>query len=80
MDGTLAQVSTLLSTVGLFQSPSFTVWTSFARGSPTFPSMEVMSAVDSPQTKAPPPRAISTSKEKFVPRMFSPRRPYSRAC
>ncbi len=34
-----------------------------------------MSAVDSPQTNAPPPRAISTSKENDVPKIFSPRIP-----
>ena len=41
-------------------------------GSPTWPSSEAISAVDSPQTKAPPPRATLTSKLKPVPRMLSP--------
>src|SRR3990167_4827212 len=57
--GTLAQVSTLLSVDGLSQRPYSTVWTYLGRGSPIFPSREAMSAVDSPQTNAPPPRLTS---------------------
>jgi len=69
----------LFSTVGLSWSPFTTERTYFARGSPTWPATESMSALDSPQTNAPPPRAISMSYEKPVPRMSSPSRPYSRA-
>ena len=50
------------------------------RGSPRLPSIEVISAVSSPQTKAPEPMRISRSKLKPVPRMFLPSRPHSRAC
>ena len=39
-------------------------WTYLARGSPARPSMEAIRAVDSPQTKAPPPRLIWMSKRK----------------
>ena len=77
--GTLTQVSTLLSTVGLSHSPLSVAWTYLARGSPTLPSTERISAEDSPQTKAPPPRLISMSKEKPLPRMLSPSSPRARA-
>ena len=50
------------------------------RGSPRMPSMLVIRAVSSPQTKAPAPSLMSMSKEKSVPKMFLPNRPYSRAC
>ena len=50
-----------------------------ALGSPIFPSMEAMSAVDSPHTKEPPPRLILMSYEKPDPRMSSPRSPDARA-
>ena len=50
------------------------------RGSPRCPSMEVISAVSSPQTNAPAPRRMSRSKLKPVPKRFFPSRPYSRAC
>ncbi len=54
--GTLAQVSTLLRFEGLPHRPLSTVWMYLARGSPIFPSREAIRAVDSPHTKAPPPR------------------------
>src|SRR4030043_1806779 len=56
MIGTLFQVSTLLRLLGLSQRPLSVVWICLALGSPTFPSIEAIKAVDSPQTKAPPPR------------------------
>ncbi len=59
--------------------PFSTVWMYLARGSPTRPSREAISAVDSPQTKAPPPRLMRMSKAKPLPRMFSPSRPQARA-
>ena len=71
----LAQVSTLLSTVGWPQRPSSAVWMYLGRGSPASPRCEVSSAEDSPQTNAPPPRTISRSKLKPLPRMSSPSRP-----
>ena len=51
----------------------------FWRGSPRLPSTECMSAVSSPQTKAPAPIRISTSKANFVPMTLAPRKPHSRA-
>ena len=43
------------------------MWMYFARGSPARPSREAKRAEDSPQTKAPPPRLIFTSKSKPDP-------------
>ncbi len=80
MIGTLAQVSTLLMVVGFPQSPLCTGCGGRRRGMPRRPSIEAISAVSSPQTKAPAPRLIETSKPKPVPRMSSPSRPRSRAC
>jgi len=51
----LARVSTLLSTLGLAQRPATAGKGGRGRGIPRFPSMEVISAVSSPQTKAPAP-------------------------
>jgi hypothetical protein len=51
ISGTLAQVSTLFSTVGRPQSPSSTERTYLGRGLPGLPSIEVNRAVDSPHTK-----------------------------
>src|SRR5512138_1393531 len=53
--GTLAQVSTLLRTLGWSQTPLTAVWMYLGRGSPARPSRAVMRALDSPQTKAPAP-------------------------
>ena len=53
MMGMDASVSTLLSTVGWSNSPRCTLRMYFARGSPTRPSMEAMSAVDSPADERP---------------------------
>src|SRR4030042_3210780 len=51
--GTLDQVSTLFKLLGLSHRPFSTVWTYLARGSPTLPSRDAISAVESPQTKSP---------------------------
>ena len=56
MTGTLAQVSTLLMAVGLPSMPLSIGKGGRWRGSPILPSMERISAVSSPQTKAPAPR------------------------
>ncbi|MBA7669507.1 hypothetical protein ES703_77638 [subsurface metagenome] len=80
MSGTLAQVSTLLRLVGCSQRPFSTVCTYFALGSPTLPSSDAINAVDSPQTKAPPPRLILTLKSKPEPSMFFPSSPSFSAC
>ena len=80
MTGTFASVSTLLMIVGLPKMPRSKGNGGFCRGSPRFPSTECMRAVSSPQTKAPAPIRISTSKANVVPMTFGPRRPHSRAC
>ena len=77
--GTLAQVSTLLRTLGRFQSPLILERIYLGRGSPTRPSNAVIRAVDSPQTKAPAPWCTITLKLKPEPRIFSPRKPSSSA-
>src|SRR5512137_3154593 len=79
MIGILAQVSTLLSRLGRFQTPHSEVWTYLGLGSPTLPSRAFMRAVDSPDTKAPAPLCTETSKSNPLPKMFLPRRPSSRA-
>src|SRR4030042_285914 len=73
--GTLAQVSTLFRLDGLPYSPFSEVWTYLARGSPPFPSREAISAVDSPQMKAPPPRLTFTCKMNPAPRLSPPHSP-----
>ena len=77
MGAMLASVSTLLSTLGLSHRPLTAGNGGRGRGSPRLPSMEVMRAVSSPQTKAPEPMRISRSNSKSVPMMFLPSRPYS---
>ncbi|MBA7713043.1 hypothetical protein ES703_122041 [subsurface metagenome] len=78
--GTVAQVSTLFRLLGFSQTPLTAVRIYFGLGSPTLPSMAVIKALDSPDTKAPAPRCTLTSKSKPEPRMFVPRRPCSCAC
>ncbi|MPN39609.1 hypothetical protein SDC9_187137 [bioreactor metagenome] len=80
ISGTLAKVSTLLSTVGLSNRPCSTVRGGFTRGMPRLPSMEAVSALPSPQTNAPAPRAMCSVKQNSVPRMLSPSSPSSSAC
>ena len=75
--GTLAKVSTLLSTVGLPHRPCSMVRGGFTRGMPRLPSMEEVRALPSPQTKAPAPRFTWRWKLKPLPRMSSPSRPSS---
>src|SRR4030043_2043080 len=60
--GTLDQVSTLFRLLGLSHRPFSTVCTYLALGSPTLPSRDAINAVDSPQTKAPPPLVMRTLK------------------
>ena len=78
--GTLAKVSTLLSTVGLPNKPCSTVLGGLTLGIPLLPSIEAVSAEPSPQTKAPAPLFIWKSKLNPLPNIFSPIRPYSLAC
>ncbi len=75
--GTLQKVSTLFSTVGLSNNPCSTVRGGFTRGIPRFPSMDVVRALPSPQTKAPAPWLICRSKSNPEPRISFPRRPLS---
>ena len=53
--GMLAKVSTLFNTDGRCHKPLTAGNGGLARGMPRLPSMEAMSAVSSPQTKAPAP-------------------------
>ena len=66
------QVLTLLMMVGLPQRPLWAGKGGRGRGSPTLPSMEAMSAVSSPQTKAPAPSRIFRLKEKSLPKILLP--------
>ena len=78
--GIFAYVSTLFRIVGLPQSPLTAGKGGRGRGSPRCPSIEVISAVSSPQTNAPAPRRRPISKQKSVPKILFPRTPYSFAC
>ena len=51
----------------------------FGLGSGGFPSMDLISALDSPDTNIPTSRCTSTLKSKPEPRMFFPKNPYSSA-
>ena len=60
--GMAASVSTLLMLVGLPQSPELAGNGGRGRGIPRSPSIEAISAVSSPQTKAPAPFLTLMSK------------------
>src|SRR5208337_3349856 len=75
-----ANVSTLLSTVGQPHNPFIADDGGLGVGMPRLPSIERISADDSPHTKAPAPWYISISKLNPVPRILLPSRPYSLAC
>ncbi len=79
MGATLAQVSTLLMLVGLPHKPATAGNGGRERGMPRLPSMLAISAVSSPQTKAPAPSFTFRWKPKPLPRMSSPSRPSSSA-
>ena len=74
MGATLYQVSTLLMLVGYPHRPFCAGNGGRGRGRPAWPSSEAISAVSSPQTKAPAPSTISILKLKPRPRMSSPRK------
>ena len=76
---TLAKVSTLLMLVGLPQRPETAGNGGRFRGMPRSPMMEAMSAVSSPQTKAPAPSLILSLKAQPLPNTSSPRKPRSSA-
>ena len=73
-------VSTLLITVGLPNKPLTAGNGGRGRGIPLFPSMELIKAVSSPQTKAPAPILTLMSKSIPAPKIFLPRTPSLRAC
>ena len=77
--GTLAKVSTLLMLVGLPQRPETAGNGGRVRGMPRLPSMLAMSAVSSPQTKAPAPSLRCRSNSQPVPNTSSPRKPRASA-
>jgi len=70
----------LFKIVGFPNNPLFAGKGGLGLGSPLFPSIEVINAVSSPQTKAPAPSLSSISKQKSVPKMLFPNKPYSLAC
>ena len=76
---TFTSVSTLLMPVGRPKRPRSTGNGGLFRGSPRLPSIELNSAVSSPQMYAPAPRRISTSKAKPSPITSGPRKPRVRA-
>ena len=77
--GTLENVSTLLMLVGLPHRPLTAGNGGRVRGMPRLPSMEAMSAVSSPQTKAPAPSLRCRLNSQPVPKTSSPRYPRSSA-
>src|SRR5579859_2249371 len=79
ISSTFINVSTLLTSVGLPKRPACTGKGGLLRGSPRLPSIELKSAVSSPQMYAPAPRRTSMSKRAPVPATSSPSRPCSRA-
>ena len=80
MGGTVAQVSALLSSVGRFHNPFSVECGGWALGKGRLPSMDAISAVDSPPMNASMPSWMEMSMEKSVPRMLSPSRLRSLAC
>jgi len=80
MTGILAHVSTLLMAVGRPRMPFSIGYGGRWRGSPIFPSIEWISAVSSPQTKAPAPRTRLMSKQNPLPSTPVPSSPSWRAC
>ena len=79
MKGMLQSVSTLWTTVGLPCQPRSAGNGGRADTVPRKPWSEASSAVSSPTTYEPAPSSISTSNEKSLPWMSSPRSPSARA-
>ena len=80
MPSTFSRLSTLLTTVGLANRPLSTGNGGLLRGSPRYPSIELNSAVSSPQMYAPAPLRSSMSKRKPRPITSSPSSPRDRHC
>src|SRR4030043_234430 len=78
--GTVAYVLTLFREVGFSQSPEATDRGGLTRGIPLLPSIEYIRALPSPQTKAPAPCIISTSKLNSLPMILLPSSLRSLAC
>src|SRR5271156_1753263 len=74
MGGTLAKVSTLLITVGLFHRPCCTGNGGLLRGSARLPSIASSNAVSSPQIYPPGLTNISRAKLNSLPSTFGPSR------
>ena len=70
---TLANVSTLLMSVGRSHRPATAGYGGRGTGVPRPPSIEAISAVSSPHTNAPAPSRTSTSNENSVSRIELPR-------
>ena len=62
----------MLTTVGFLYNPSVTGKGGLTSTSALLPSIEAIKAVSSPQMYAPWPIQIPRSKEKSVPKIFSP--------
>ena len=69
----LANVSTLLMSVGRSHRPATAGYGGRGVGVPRPPSMEAISAVSSPHTNAPAPSRMSTSKPNSVSITAAPR-------
>ena len=80
IEGIVAKVSRLLTTVGLSKSPFSTGNGGRGLGSPNEPYRESSSAVSSPHTYAPPPRFTFKEKENEDPIIFLPKMPSFSAC
>src|SRR5579871_1902443 len=72
MGAMLYQVSTLLILVGIPHRPFFAGKGGRGRGRPAKPSSDEISAVSSPQTKAPAPSTSRISNSKPRPRILRP--------
>ena len=70
-----AYVSTLFISVGLPHNPLCAGYGGFTLGCPLLPSIYSNKAVSSPQTNAPAPNLISTSKSNPLPKIFLPNIP-----
>ena len=79
MNGMLASVSVLLTTVGIPYSPRSAGNGGRADTVPRSPSRHASSAVSSPTTYEPAPSSTVTSKSKPLPAMSRPRCPSRRA-
>src|SRR5512133_3326691 len=77
IQGTQAKVSQLLIRVGSPHNPLLDGYGGFIEGVPRLPSIDLSSAVSSPQTNAPAPSTTLKSIEKCELRIFCPITPCS---